>query len=305
MPIYKALFRLQLQHSYYADNKLRTMQIEPTPITLALMQQKGLFIKKFENGLWLLCDTAQIDYLQNWAIAENPALSFSLKPTAPYWLSVTDQIPEGGKSYLYFSNKLLSNETEVANPAINTAINTATNTATNTDLSANQNKNSILKSQIIEIEQDIKKIKDEEIIFFLQNQKYSHLGTSFAQLFLSEIVWNEPNFLSYNIQFVAKSTYWRYIIVPKYLQESNISLVIENEQNIAFSEVLVVENKHIGMVYQIDSLQPLTLAEVSPYHFQLKKYHRERQKTSKVLIERMPVAGKQAQKEYTEIYVYV
>lgn len=291
MPTYKALFRLQLQHSYYADNKLRTMQIEPTPITIALMQQKGLFIKKFDNGLWLLCDTAQIDYLQNWAIAENPALSFSLKPTAPYWLSITEQIPESAEKYLYFSNKLFSNEIEIENENLNT--------------NQNPNKNNILKSQIIEIEQDIKKIKDEEIIFFLQNQKYNHLGTSFAQLFLSEMVWNDEDFLSYNIQFVAKSTYWRYIIVPKYLQESNVSLVIENEQNIAFSEALAVENKHIGMVYQIDSLQPLTLAEVSPYHFQLKKYNRERQKTSKVLIERMPVAGKQAQKEYTEIYVYV
>jgi hypothetical protein len=289
MTTYKALFRLQLQHSYYADNKLLTMQIEPTPITVALMQQKGLFIKKFENGLWLLCDTAQIDYLKNWARTENPKLSFSLKPTAPYWLSITDQMPESEKNYLYFSNKSTNNETKIES----------------THLIENQVKNSILKSQIIEIEQDIKKIEDEEIIFFLQNQKYNHLGTSFAQLFLNEIVWTDQDFSSYDIQFIAKSTYWRYIIVPKYLQESNISLVIENEQNIAFSEVLVVENKHIGMVYQIDSLQPLTLAEVSPYQFQLKKYNRERQKTSKVLIERMPVAGKQAQKEYTEIYVYV
>lgn len=291
MPTYKALFRLQLQHSYYADNKLRTMQIEPTPITLALMQQKGLFIKKFENGLWLLCDTAQIDYLKNWARTEDAKLSFSLKPTSPYWLSVTDQIPESTDKYLYFSNKLPSNEIEIENENLNT--------------NQNPNKNNILKIQVIDIEQDTKKIKDEEIIFFLQNQQYNHLGTSFAQLFLSEIVWSDQDFSSYEIQFAAKSTYWRYIIVPKYLQEANLSLVIENEQNIAFSEVLVVENKHIGMVYQIDSLQPLTLAEVSPYHFQLKKYNRERQKASKVLIERMPVAGKQAQKEYTEIYVYV
>ncbi len=299
MSSYRALCHLQFFHTYYADLKLRKMEIVPMPTTQEFIHKTGLFPKFFDNGCWLVADTALIAYWQKKLTKENIVLSFALQPTNPYWLAMTaaptlaaNPLDKEQQTFCYFANQA-PNENYASATVATETLPFETNLQT---------------AQLIDYQLLDKEVLTTDEKYFLQNLKFYRLGTSFVQLFLNQLVAipTSQNFSSYHIHFQAKVAYWQYIVVPKYSKGTDLQLGVESATPPLFADPVRVQHEQLGEVFQINSLQPLIVAEVSPYHFQLKKYGRDRAKASKTVIERMPVASlQQLQADKAVIYVYI
>lgn len=122
----------------------------------------------------------------------------------------------------------------------------------------------------------------------------------------------------YVLRFDARSTYWRYYIVPQPPEKTLDDLVIETMGDVppvSFTGPINVRLINGAPAYCFRSDKPLLLQQQSTHRFRLKGLVRFQSAVDDVLVARMPVAGAtqvlpeggadDPNKIYSDIYVYV
>lgn len=132
-----------------------------------------------------------------------------------------------------------------------------------------------------------------------------------------EQIATEPNVepMSYLLRFQARSTYWRYFIVPQPQREELEGLEIAPTGGgiATFSGPERVPIANGTVAYRFISNEPLLLQSRSDYHFRLKGWARRAPNRDGVLVARLPVASSDQvipsrcdpDRIYSDIYVYV
>jgi hypothetical protein len=123
--------------------------------------------------------------------------------------------------------------------------------------------------------------------------------------------------VQYVLKFAARSTIWRYFIVPQPNDKELEDLAIEMGDGSPgpFSGPKKTKLINGANAYLIISDEPLQLRQQSPYRFRLKGAVRHMASADGVLVARMPVAAatqvlpeggsRQPNENYSDIYVYV
>lgn len=124
--------------------------------------------------------------------------------------------------------------------------------------------------------------------------------------------------IDYVVNFDARSTFWRYYVVPPGADAAYDDLAIEclaPDPALGFAGPFPVIIANGAPAFLFVSEQPLLLQQQSIYRFRLKGRRRHRRLDGDTLVERLPVAAAQqvlpeideagATRNYSDIYVYV
>lgn len=102
---YNDLFRIALQHNFYANGTTRDLLLAPAPATLRLMERYDLRWGQDEKGHVLVYGRESTNPPRLSWLVEPLALRFFLRSKHPYFLNIT-ALPfyQPGKQILYFDN---------------------------------------------------------------------------------------------------------------------------------------------------------------------------------------------------------
>jgi hypothetical protein len=206
--LFDPLVTVFFRHNYYADGKLKTLRILPAAETLILFSELALIFRSNNDGFTIYFDTLfngrQRTKQQLYASGET--LQFYVYNTDEYFLSYTDGLADykPGLTHLHFTNE---HGNQLLHPA------TAADEATITDNS---------------------ELADEEAIgkkpFAVITLNLSPSATSPGHL--SSV--NLSSAITYEIQFAARATYWRYVLAASYLQQLEKPAIVNKQDKIPF-----------------------------------------------------------------------
>lgn len=345
---YGTFLTLKVSHNYFANNSTTDFKLVSTKSTDEIFRKVGFMCKSNDEGLFLLYDKARTEsfvwYLENFDL---PKFSFWLHASNTYFHNFTNLPAEDRTTIFYFDNQKVEtseNATLHENDFVSSAnafkIKPAyfeMSFAKNAKIALmDENKNifiqETIEGQIFNFDmrgfQEGKYTitengKDKETFVYLQNMmpprpvglielKMSEKG---RKEILGQIKEEEPlTTRNYKVCFETRSTYWRYLIVPKY-QNSLQNLVIDTgETKVPFKGPKTQKLPNGVEAYCFESEKPLALQEITNYNFQLVKNKDSKGKSIHQILRRLPVPSFEMikpesrnpdSKIYSEIIIYI
>src|ERR1700719_1116051 len=100
---YRAVFSLRLRHLFYADNRCRNFQIEPTGHTQRLLKNHRCVLKRLPDGILVLTAAGENDEPLI-PILGNVTFAFQLRLLHPDFSLFTELADITSKAALLFTN---------------------------------------------------------------------------------------------------------------------------------------------------------------------------------------------------------
>ncbi|MCJ8208320.1 hypothetical protein MUY27_01280 [Mucilaginibacter sp. RS28] len=219
---YQTLLTVSLEHDYFANNQFSRFTLAPFAETADYMHKKGILLRVRGAAITLLADTGEEGDKLKFLLAEGYPLNFAINITDPDFLNYTDAISDALASSVYYFSSYQQEDLLPTDSALHQA---AAVTGA-----------------------DTKPVENFAELFF--KKPFGVLS-----LKLSSVV---PS--AYRINFKAKATYWKYIIVSEYLLDMDHLAVVDSQQQ-AFEgpEQAVLPNNQKALVFS--SGQPIKLSE--------------------------------------------
>jgi hypothetical protein len=256
---YLPLCQLHLRHNYFNSGYLAQAELEPTTATLQKLRNAQLIYKKTRQGAVLLLDSARRDIAA--ACCEPPlTLHFLLFSTDSHFGSYTDPVLQRGQ--LWYCDS----QTAVAE--------------------ANFLR---LHHQSTLGGEELLSADDNRLVSII-DQRHASLPQLVLALSINAAevnAINASNSRNYLIKFVSRQTLWRYYLIGDSFSGA-LQIRDMNRHNAAIfarQQDVLLANGRKALVF--DSIEPLNLAEQSPYRFGLISQDGG---SEKILIKRLPVA---------------
>ncbi|QHT66030.1 hypothetical protein GXP67_04750 [Rhodocytophaga rosea] len=349
---YQTLFTLKVTHTYYAQQTSPDFKIKPTAASLKLAEKMGVILKADESGIIVIGDVSRPEtllyYLEQ---MEGLKFTFWLHCSQPYFISITRLPTENLHTLLYFSNSTahkkgteesLLHQASFVSAADRYPVKSgeyeipAQSKETNLELQDDRGRT--LKTGIalanLPFRFDLNGLpegKYKVIVGKKELETFVHTGIrpdlkaiGLVEIFLTGALKDEliqiikerdtPGTRAYKIAFQARSTYWKYLIVPKYSNGLQHASIATNDKNIAFKgpEKITLANGDSAFMFQSEEVLPLS--ESAPYLFQLKKNKNADENNGRIIINRLPhpslglvkpQSRSDDSKVFSEILVYI
>ena len=312
---YRPLIQLTIEHEYYKSSPARNLLIIPSEATNKLLDKLNLKLHGDESGFKILLDEqykeALFDYLEG---LEDKQLNFWILADSPYFKNLTDAADTSLRQIFFFSSSDtkdldgcirmhpedyvsdLSNFT-LSKAKIVLAKGESINALSKTYFYSNTEKNSLSLTLLPGAYQIEKAGKVERRIIVLENKRIKYpvglvnisiddkLKTKIETSLKKEVPLEQTD---YKIRFKSRESFWRYTLIPRYIEMLDAVTIQSEEKNIKFSKPQKVVLNGGYEAYSFQSQVPLKWHEFSPYTFKLSGPNGSKN-SNKVLIKRLPV----------------
>jgi hypothetical protein len=280
---YQRLFRVSIRHEYYVRREAGSdvFQALPTRQSTMRMQTLGMVYRADRDGFAVLYDTAQHWNSRERFGGEDAPLSFEVVSTSPHFVSITamdvDTSPFG--TPFRFHNRVPAGHTPVA-PANSGRQEARTTPAPTVPLYAELRPALPSAANLIQLSSRFRPIPIGIIDIFLGD------GDSPSACPMPPADGGQaPSFVSYDVLFEARRTFWKYHIVPQPGSGAFDNLAIDPSMFLGpFEETLINGEQS----YRFLSKEPIALANQSSSRWSLHGRRRERMTRDAVLVERLP-----------------
>ena len=111
MGAYRPLFKVSIEHTYFADLSCKSLKFVPTPATASLLNRAGLLLRLTKNGISIFCEEDKMDVL--WLHAEDDfVLAFKVFSKDPYFSSYTLPSAKNDNMILCFNNQHVTKDSD-------------------------------------------------------------------------------------------------------------------------------------------------------------------------------------------------
>ncbi|NMM48478.1 hypothetical protein [Marinigracilibium pacificum] len=336
---FNKLVTVTLNHSYFDNGKARYMSVEPTGYTSSMLNSLGLLERFSENELVILFDKEKEDLLAK-KLTDLKQVEFSfLVYCNDYSLVNYTQLPldlfegilclENSKSKnLHSSDYVSANEfSRIIHPGMVLSDDFKSlqvlDNHQNVILNVSSEEQPVsymtdVRTGIYHIKKD--KAAAEKIVCLNERSRKRPIGLininldaqTCNQIIKAIEKGDDPEKLEYQINFKSRETYWKYLIISKYVKGIEESRIETNDKKIEFSKgketQLVTGQKAIGF----ESSKPIAMHEFTSHQFQL--VGKSAGMGNKVILKRMPAPPTDMiqpesraadSKVYSEILIYV
>lgn len=250
---YEVLLNVSFNHTYFANKVFEGLVVEPTSSTLLLFKNYGLLFRSNPGGFQIIFDS---NFNGNKRSREDLLSAkldcrFNVKLNDPNFYNYTAIDCEDISNKVFYFYNTTVNETIL--------------------------KSSVHTSEFVS-EYDMKPIADLNESYFVKPFAILDLRLSTG---LPEI---------YSLNFKARETIWRYILINKDLQTLNSPAILDNSGNEPFEgpELLEIDGAD-GMAFK--SRHAISLAENSVLNFQLVENYDALSGRYKVVMRSLPKAN--------------
>lgn len=263
---YDKLFKIQVEHKYFAEDRFTGFKLIPTAENRALYLKYGLLLKQESDGFIVLFATHFEGETRDKAslLKEISALQFELQLTDHSFYGFTENLPSGPEKWVFW----LSNYDEKQQ--------------------ARRTSNLLHTSEFVS-ESDLKP---------------SHKPLSYDGYIDIQLGNNLQDVLY--IRFLNKSTLWRYVIIvhEDLLQFEKLAVLDKaNQKRFLGPEIVELPNGSKGFAFT--STEPIPLTQHPNTHFQLVGHYKDSTSTfEKVLIPQLPTPSSVGGADISEILVY-
>lgn len=342
---YKDFFSFRIKHHFYSSSRCPDFEIVPTPESKALMQRADMLYKIRPDGLDVRYNTNREEIL-NLLVRENPAakLSFACYVKNPLFFNFTE-LPVEFKGYGLIWDNLTPHQDKDAK--LSWCI-SPKNTINELDLLPSWHKlfeekyadspHEVLAEHLQSSEKQLLHWEGVNMpafappqygvyeVFVDAQKKGNYLYTwtdraalPFAYLEIHLAKGQKPIFMDgrvqpiqYEVCFEARTSYWRYLILPRHLKDFAKLLVLgerENKELFEFKDKRLVAGQE---AHCFEAKKPLPMTERAQYNFQLQKL--QTGGLPKIVLDKLPVASFQNLKPngreknskiFSEIFVHV
>lgn len=272
---------VSFKHGYFLDNRFKGMTIKVPDNCIREMMNYGLLYKSGEDGFQILFDSnfANQKRTREEVLNDPLLLKFNLKLSTPAFYNYTANLSNDiNQNIFYFSNI----PQDPGNPL----------------------PHGMLHQEEIVSEKDIYPI-----------DKFG--GRAFPKSFgLLDIKIHEGTEESYVINFSAKATYWRYILVRDYLQELHDPAILDPETHEVFNgpEELTLPDGRKTLSFT--SGNKIILSESKSHPFQLVENYEPGKEKHRISIAALPfpdintisrvgiIQEDKIQTDFSEIFIY-
>jgi hypothetical protein len=223
---FDTLVEVQFKHSYFSDTVFNGFNINVSNNTLTTLNKMGLLFKAFTGGFYILYDKnfGNTPRTRDNVLNENITFEFTLTLKDPNFYTYTANLPDQiSDSMYYFHNSLAA-------------------------VAGAPNANTLHADEFVS-EKDVHKLWYFKEKFFTK---------PFAKLDLTVNPGLEPQ---YYISFMARATYWRYILMSDYLQNLNSPAIIASDNTNVFGTPLEINLPDDRTVCGFVSADKLTLSQ--------------------------------------------
>ncbi len=321
---YRPLFKLEIFHDYYENQKIKNIQNVPLNTSLHLINRLGLIFKSTESGFELLIDHTKKDAFKMRILEEKSILfEFWMISTNPYFSNITKNSDFGLNKIFAFTNESGSDKEPIPLHKEEYASSNNLVTLFNGEIQLeNSNKLKLVEIKdkfgtVIQQYENLSpqssispapigegyfelwvdnKLKETYINLPFKRPRYPValvqlvLDAKMIKTILKNIEHGEsiPKF-EFNISFKNQETYWRYKLVSKYIKNIEKAVILVDDKKAGFEgpEIHTLPNGQIAHVFQ--SKNPLILKEFSPHVFQLNRKNGSLNSFEKTLVKRLPV----------------
>lgn len=321
---YRPLFKVDIQHEYFVEQPAKTLQFIPLQKSLNTINRLGLILKGSEKGFELLIDHRRKDALKMILTSEERiSFDFWMISTNPYFNNITKGSDLSLNAIFSFRNKDFSID-KVA-PMHQKEYATEADLVLLADNEiALENSSSI---KILELKNDEGNVMDslenlsakhkfvpkslneglysivadgKEIATIVSlPYKRPKYPAAFINLSLTEKMKEEviqsideglpiPQF-NFEISFNARETYWRYMLVSKYIKGLEKSIILQDNKKADFKGPMEMKLPNGQVAQMFESANPIKLFEFSPHAFQLSRKNGPLNATEKILMKRLPI----------------
>lgn len=321
---YRPLFKVDIKHEYFVEQPAKTLQFIPLQRSLSTINKLGLILKGSERGYELLIDHRRKDALKMILTSEKDiSLDFWMISTNPYFNNITKGSDLSLNAIFAFKNKDYSidkvaplHQKEYASEADLVLLTDNEITLDNTSgikvleikdeegIAVDRLENVSAKHKFIpkSLNEGLYKIfADNKEIATCVSLPYKRpkYPAAFINLSLTEAMKKEviqsideglpiPQF-NFDISFNARETYWRYMLVSKYIKGLEKSVILQDNKKADFKGPMemILPNGQVAQMFE--SANPLKLFEFSPHAFQLSRKNGQQNASEKILMKRLPI----------------
>ncbi|MTI22452.1 hypothetical protein E1176_15575 [Fulvivirga sp. RKSG066] len=341
---FKRFLTIKVSHTYYADNEGRDIKFLPTRETAQLINKLGFLLKQDDSGLHILCDGERKEALHYKLSRQELSFSFWMTCNNAYFRNFTAIPTEHRNSIFYFSNAkekkddLQKGEFVSAEDTLQVRPNYFDYQLADAKgkLELKDDEDQVIVSRDVDAEilphttfENLPEGKYKLYLNDKEKEKFIAIASKVSQppLGLVEIKFTEkmkkemlakieeqaelPQY-NYEIKFKARDTFWRYMVVPKYVRGIQDATIYSEKKGVSFSKAEEVKLVNGTNALSFSSNTALPLMEYSDFHFQLRK--KNGGNANKVLIRRLPVppidsikpeTREANSKVFSEIIIYV
>lgn len=243
MSTYKELFNIVMNHSYYEDSRCRAVTLLATDETKTFFYNADIITRKSGNKINFLYNTEFTPALIA-GTEDKVSLKYKLSLSDLLFFNFTDIIYK--KGYAFYLNPNLTN--------------------------GQKDKSLLSKNEFVSSD-DLKLATDDVFHGHIRKSDPISDFIGLIEINLSDIGFSktETNFvpISFNLNFNAKTTYWRYHIISKNdIKYDNLS-IRDSLNKITFSKVKETTLSNGETAGQITSEQTIALNESTNHHFNL------------------------------------
>jgi len=246
--VYRILFKINFNHSYFTDGVFNAVGVSFTDAAKKTIDNLGLIVKPFKGGFYILYD-------ENFAgsIRKREDL-LTGDVTLPFTLTLNDP--------------LFYNYTADVPAQFSQSIYYFSNTQ--------KPDNGRLHTGDYVSAQDVYALADIKQQFFVK---------PFARL---DVELHADAVTDYTINFKARSTYWRYILMSDHLQDLTSPAIIDADSSSTFSEILDINLPDNKAAKAFTSGSELQLSQRPLKTFQLAENYQKGSSKYKVVIRALP-----------------
>lgn len=111
MGAYRPLFKVSIEHTYFADLSCKSLRFVPTPATASLLNKAGLLLRLTKSGISIFCEEDKMDVLRLHA-EDDFVLAFKVFSKDPYFSSYTLPSAKNDNMILCFNNQQITKDPE-------------------------------------------------------------------------------------------------------------------------------------------------------------------------------------------------
>ena len=345
---FKSLFTINVTHTYYAGRGGRDIKFIPSRSTAQLINKLGLLLRQEDGVLHVLHDAERIEAFKYKLEKTDLTFSFWMTTNNVYFRNITDLPTEYRDSILFFKNpggdsngttRLHKDEFVNGKDACHVRpdyFDYKVADGTGELQLRDDNGNLVFEKEVnpeISSSTSFTNLPEGKYSLYVNNKEKENfvavadrikqpplalvqveLTYDMKKELLNSIDIGQPlPFYNFNINFRARSTFWKYMVVSKYVKDMKGTTIFSEKKGVSFStpeEVKLVDGE---MALSFSSNEALPLMEYSNFHFQLRKKNGGAA-ANKVLVKRLPVPPIDSikpetrdanSKIYSEILIYI
>lgn len=109
MGAYRPLFKVSIEHAYFAGLLCKSLRFVPTPATTSLLNKAGLLLRLTKNGISIFCEEDKMGVLRLHA-EDDFVLAFKVFSKDPYFSSYTLPSAKNDNMILCFNNQQITKD---------------------------------------------------------------------------------------------------------------------------------------------------------------------------------------------------